>query len=328
MNPGDVYRPPGGPGDQRQRDQQGYLSPTQPNFPPVPSSATYPVLAQSPYQAPSSPYNSPGPLGQQQLPHSQSQPFVQYNNTGPQGMQQAQNTGGQRYSDPFNELPQPPPGGGYAEPSRQYPSQPNMAPTPVPFPPNNNLPQYNTQSPQAQPPLSPPRARFDSSVSYFSHGGTGTPPPGGPSYPYGLSDNRLASPPPLLPHMSSSSSSTYPPHPTTTPQGGLYSNHQDDDMNDSAPLLSHAHPDPRFGIPQSTSALSMGARYQLSDNGRTGPRAQEGDMGVVPGAWDNGGHTNGYGNGGLGADDDDVNVHYGPVPTRVVRRNRTQKRVA
>lgn len=98
-------------------------------------------------------------------------------------------------------------------------------------------------------------------------------------------------------------------------------------MNDSAPLLSHATPDARFGIPQSASAMSMRPQrtgYQLSDSGAVSgqqrPGQQDGDMGVVPGGWNNG--FNGPG------DEDDVNVHYGPVPTRVVRRNRTQKRVA
>lgn len=97
-------------------------------------------------------------------------------------------------------------------------------------------------------------------------------------------------------------------------------------MNDSAPLLAHATPDARFGIPQSTSAMSLRPQpsgYQLSDVGVTAQHTGHGaggDMGVVPGGWNAG--FNGPG------DDDDVNVHYGPVPTRVVRRNRTQKRVA
>lgn len=75
-------------------------------------------------------------------------------------------------------------------------------------------------------------------------------------------------------------------------------------MNDSAPLLNHARPDPRFGIgmqPQS---------YQLSD--RPGPGS---DAGVH--------FDNPYGNG----PQEESNVRYGPLPSRIVRRNRTQKRV-
>jgi len=162
-------------------------------------------------------------------------------------------------------------------------------------------------------PGSPPRARFDSNASYHSNHN---------SYPYGLNDTRLSSPPPLLQqHSSSSSFAPYPPQPTVRPQGGLYGNAQDDDINDSAPLLSHATPDARFGIPQSNSAMSMRpqqSRYQLSDTGAHGP-GQGGDIGVVPGGWSN--SFNGPG------DDEDVNVHYGPVPNRVLRRNRTQKKI-
>lgn len=78
----------------------------------------------------------------------------------------------------------------------------------------------------------------------------------------------------------------------------------------------------------------------------------EGDVGLLPGRWDDaGGYENGAGgyqnggggyqdgvggpgngydaNGGVvgGDEDDEANVHYGPVPARVLRRNRTQKRV-
>lgn len=112
--------------------------------------------------------------------------------------------------------------------------------------------------------------------------------------------------------------------PSYPPQG--YGNAADDDMNDSRPLLAHAAPDSRFGIPQSTSAMSMTApavRYQLSDAGA-------GDMGVTmyTGNGDAEGQ-NGFGTGdGVGAGgEDEVNMHYGPVPARIVRRNRTQKRV-
>ena len=94
-------------------------------------------------------------------------------------------------------------------------------------------------------------------------------------------------------------------------------------MNDSAPLLAHATPDARFGIPTSGSAMSLGnGRYQLSDVGTPSRvTGDESDIGMVPGGW-----NNGYPNGGM--DEDEDNVHYGPVPSRIVRRNRTQKRVA
>ena len=123
------------------------------------------------------------------------------------------------------------------------------------------------------------------------------------------------------------------------PQGGMYGGRPDDDMNDSAPLLAHATPDPRFGIPQSASAMSMRpspspSRIQLSDDGQRrpsgpggpgilrpgpGPHGPESDMGV-PRGWGPSFNTPG--------DDDENNVHYGPVPNRVLRRNRTQKKVA
>lgn len=133
---------------------------------------------------------------------------------------------------------------------------------------------------------------------------------------------------------------------------------------DSAPLLNHASVDPRFGIPQSHSAMSIRpeltgqgyaydnhnrgnspapgagpARYQLNDNGY-GPG---GDVGVIPNRWKGsgagslpGGYPDGgasgvmpeYGLGGMTPpEQEENNVHYGPVPTKVLRRNRTQKKV-
>lgn len=288
MNPGDVYRPPG---DQQQSPRplgarpQGYASSV-----PFPQSNTQPNMA---YQ---DTYNNPPPAGQ--IPPSHSQPFAPQH-TGRQSL------GG--YADPFND----PQTGGYNEPpgSRHYPSQPNLSShTPAPY--FNPL----AQGPPYQQSFSPPqRARFDSNVSYQSS----------QAYPYGLSDNRLSSPPPLLPqHSSVSSNLGYPPQPNLGPQGGLYGN-ADDDMTDSAPLLSHASVDPRFGIPESASSMSMRPpnRYQLSDVGSgVRPQGQESDIGVVPGGWDSSFNTP--------QDEDDTNVHYGPVPTRVLRRNRTQKKVA
>jgi chitin synthase len=81
------------------------------------------------------------------------------------------------------------------------------------------------------------------------------------------------------------------------------------DMNDSAPLLNHAQP--TFGLPHNNSG------YTLRDDGM-------GDMGMRASGP---GYPNGSFNGQPPADDERNNVHYGPVPTRVVRRNRTQKRV-
>ncbi len=109
----------------------------------------------------------------------------------------------------------------------------------------------------------------------------------------------------------------------------------DDDINDSAPLLAHAAPDPRFGIPQTSSAMSMrpgqAVRFQLEDNGRG--YGGESDIAAQNQNGFGNGNGNGYGGGGYGGgrggeDEDETMVHYGPVPTRVMRRNRTQKRVA
>ena len=292
MQSGDIYRPQGD--DEQPRQQQGYTSPTRTGFP---ASTTYPTVGYG-----SNLYDNPPPAPGQ-LPHSQSQPFATFPPTG-------------GYGDPFNDDPptQPIQQQGYADPpgSRHYSPQPSMSNT-VPFP--GSPPRQGTSPPQG------PRTRFQSNVSYHStHGLTNT-----PSYSY---DNRLASPPPLLPHHSSSSSvgQVYPPMPTTTPQGALYGGRaHDDDVNDSAPLLAHATPDARFGIPPSGSMQSLRPpnRYQLSDVGSPGRASGEGDMGIAPGSWD----ASRFPNGGPGEEDDN-NVHYGPVPNRIVRRNRTQKRVA
>lgn len=110
--------------------------------------------------------------------------------------------------------------------------------------------------------------------------------------------------------------------------GGLAGYTDDNDMSDSAPLLNHAQP--AFGIPHSASAT----RFQLRDDGM-------GDMGMRNQAIGQQGYPDSsigfgtQGSGGTGhqmgmgpsADEEENNMHYGPVPTRVVRRNRTQKRV-
>lgn len=179
-------------------------------------------------------------------------------------------------------------------------------------------------------PLSP-RLRTDSApaLHYQQQQQQQLPPPvtaPQPPGPYGSSpympDHRLSSPPPMLPH--SSSSSNYPPRPPygAMPPSNSYQGQMEDDANDQAPLLAHAHPSVRFGVPPSQSGMGLRpephARYQLSDSG-----SQVGG----PGA--------GMGMGGsdLGAmsydqdDEDGRTPHYGPVPSRMVRRNRTQKRV-
>lgn len=304
MNPGEIYRPPSA--QQQQAGPQGPRSPasyTSPNRTTFPQSTTYPNMPNPAHN----PYSDQQGVGQ--IHHSQSQPFPPYANA------PAQPPPGGGYADPFNDQHGQPV---YNEPpgSRHYPSHPNLGTpqmggtgTPAPYMDNrNSMPPSQSFSP-------PPRTRFDSNPSFQ------------PAPSYNSFDQRLSSPPPLLPtHSSNSSIPGYPPRPNVAPQGGFYGT-ADDDLTDSAPLLNHATPDARFGIPQSASAMSMRpppSRYQLSDSGTVpqlpGQGPPDGDMGVVPGGWDQG--FNGPG------DEDDVNVHYGPVPTRVVRRNRTQKRVA
>lgn len=225
----------------------------------------------------------------QQMHHSNSQPFGQAPYSDP-----LQAPGGQGYGDPFRDNGTSeqqwaqPPG------SHHYPSYPLM--------PNSNsavpLQHPSTSLSPSRPhiALEPARTRFDSNPAFIPHSG---------SFNNGVTmpDHRLSSPPPMLQH--TSSDMLYPPN-----QGGPYgmqhsssfgsnlAGGQDDgDLNDSAPLLNHAQP--AFG-PGSAS----GRGFQLRDDGDMGSRG-----------------------GALGADEEDVNVHYGPVPTRVVRRNKTQKRV-
>ncbi|WVR05534.1 hypothetical protein IAU60_002552 [Kwoniella sp. DSM 27419] len=316
MNPGDIYNPPNQqPYPPRRSD--GYSSPTHgPSYPYNGDNNVYsdPLQTHSPSGQPvmSNPYDQPQPF-----PHSHSQPVQ---------MSQPPN-----YGDPFSNPPEP--RQAWAEPqgSRHHASFPSLSQPPPPAPatgPRFSLPppqQYNHAPTPA--PLSPPRARFDSSGQlYGGQGGS----PGYMNMNVHMQDDRLSSPPPLMAHHSSSSSVTGLGHPSYPPHG--YGNHvaggPDDDINDSAPLLSHAAPDQRFGIPQSHSALSMRPRYQLNDGGP----GSTGDVGMIPGRWDDGDAE--AQNNGMAApgnhhapDEDEVNVHYGPLPTRVVRRNRTQKRV-
>ena len=337
MQPGDIYNP-------------------HPSFDPIipsemqtrsafPSSVTYPArLNQTP-----NPYNdSPPPIH-----HSQSQPFPTDQTRPMPPPFVSSHSQQQGYDDPFSDgahhypsqLTQPrplhevgsPSGPRIPLPSQPFPPYPQNPQQSQTFP--ANAQQFMQSPPQPPQHLSPPRlqtqrTRFDSTsnMSYV----TST------SQPYGLTDNRLASPPPMLQHHSSSSTAGigYPPrNPYDVGPPGA-----EDDINDSAPLLAHAAPDPRFGIPQSHSAMSIHpeSRYQLSDPGY----GHESDIGALTGrdggsedehmqgngnGYMNGhgqGYMNGNANGYGGGGDDEPMVHYGPVPARVLRRNRTQKRIA
>jgi chitin synthase len=320
MQPGEIFNP-NHPQNRRENDP---YSPNRSAFPP---STTYPFP--NPQGQMTNPYDNPPPAQhqfpplhqQQNVPHSQSTSFP-----------------AAPYADPFraqdNGAQQ-----GYADPpaSRHYASYPNFPSSPPAGPRPPSAAPYNLPQQSLSP--APHRTRFDSNVSYLS--AQSLAPSSTSPYPYGLADQRLTSPPPLLPAHSSSSdvgfAGGYPPRASTASiQAGLnqgYSSHHlgvgnDDDFNDSSPLINHATPDARFGIPQSQSAMSLRPTYQLSDRGST-PQPhvgyQDGDVGLGPGRWDDG-----YGNGhlpGAQEDDDGDNVHYGPVPARMVRRNRTQKRV-
>ncbi|KIS01741.1 chitin synthase [Cryptococcus deuterogattii 2001/935-1] len=316
MNPGDVYQPPqgynayGSPTRQNQRPPQPqppHLPPQQPPYPPPHQPAVQygDPFSASPQRPPTAPVQNMSPAWQepQGSHHHAAHPLQQASPTGPQSP---------RYSLPTQSM-------------SPFNGSPASAPAPAPYimgsPSHAHAPPIPASSPQ--------HTRFNMNPSYPLPQQQLTP---SYSYPNGI-DDRLTSPPPLMPHHSSHSSISAIPapvpdninySPSYPPQG--YGNTADDDMNDSHPLLAHAAPDPRFGIPQSASAMSMSApatRYQLSDTGA-------GDMGVpmYTGNGDAEGQ-NGFGTGdGVGADDEnEVNMHYGPIPARMVRRNRTQKRV-
>jgi chitin synthase len=332
MNPGDLYNP--NSPDRRDQYSGSRLPPSQ-SYP-----AQLPPPGRQPTFPPPNPYDqlSPMPTGPSSFPTSQSTPFPR---SGPTPTP---------YADPFHDNNGPPPPGQWENPpgSRHYASYPALpvSPPPVSGPGQGQGQGYGIQGPrQSLPPnqggqplaMSPPRqnlpppdmniprARFDSNVSYQSANSF---PATSNSQPYGLSDNRLASPPPLLPHHSSASSVGYPPGPFPHSTPHQYS-HQDDEM-DNAPLLNHASADPRFGAPYPSGARSPApARFQLQDGG---------DVGVMPNRWRHdsgldGGSQNGqpYGYGLGGGHEpppqDETNVRYGPLPTRVLRRNRTQKKV-
>ncbi|KAK4685228.1 chitin synthase, partial [Tremellales sp. Uapishka_1] len=291
MNPGDLYHDPRREQNQNQnpnqnQNQNPYASPTRQTFPP---SQTYPSVASYPAVNPL--FQTSSPQRPAQLPPSSSYPQA-------------------GYADPFNAPPEQNNGGGWD--AHNHPAYPATSPPPIPRPPTNPPPRSSAGF--AQPYPEPPRTRFDSNASYHSAGNLSA----ANSYPYGL-DDRLSSPPPLLPHHSSTSSiDGYPPNrpPTTFGYNGA-----EEDFNDSAPLLSHATPDARFGIPSSHSAMSMRPppnRFQLTDNGRQPMPMGDyggGDVGI----------SGGYSDADL--EKEEVNVHYEPVPKRVLRRGRTQKKV-
>lgn len=331
MNPGDLYNPDPNAPDPRDPYSASRLPPSQ-SYP-----AQLPHSARQPTFPPPNPYDNLAPAGQRPFPSSQSTPFPQF-----QGGSQPP------YGDPFHDNAGPvgpPPVGQWENTpgSRHHASYPVLPVSPPPqiqgnlHGPRQSLPPSQSQPLAMSPPrmqnlappdMNSPRTRFDSNVSY--HSANSVPP--SQSQPYGLMDNRLASPPPLLPQHSSSSSIGYPPRQVPFPHSNSQQYGLQDDETDSAPLLNHASADPRFGVPMNNGAASP-ARFQLQDGG---------DVGVMPNrwrhdsGWDNSsqnGSSNGqpFGYGLSGGNEppgqDESNVRYGPLPTRILRRNRTQKKV-
>lgn len=177
----------------------------------------------------------------------------------------------------------------------------NASPSPGPYP--NYPPSSSHEDPfrdgnwGGAPPVPPPPpqqpyaelGRTESNVSYNT--------------PYGLQDNRLQSPPPLFPSHSTGDMST-PGFSTSGP--GPYGHPLEDDFNDAQPLLTHARPHPSFNIhampPPPSAPYDPPIQGDASGRVRFDDPYQEG-----PG--------------------EQSNVHYGVPPARVLRRNRTQKRV-
>jgi chitin synthase len=284
------------PGDLFHDPSRRPYDPYDPNQHPNPHDPQPGHAGQQFAQAPYIPSTTPNPYDNQQqlhMRHSQSQPFPQAGYTDP--LQAPQQHG---YGDPFRD-------GGATEQqwdqpagSHHYPSYPvrpsSTAPAPLQHPSAALSPARQHMA------LEPAWTRFDSNPSYMNVPHSGSFSGNLPNMP----DNRLSSPPPLLQH--SSSDMLYPPGaggnyglPHSNSFGGSVAGPDEGDMMDSSPLLNHAQP--AFGPGSGSRSGRMG--YQLRDDGDMGTG------GVMPRA------------------DEDVNVHYGPVPTRVVRRNKTQKRV-
>ncbi|BEJ13237.1 hypothetical protein CspHIS471_0304110 [Cutaneotrichosporon sp. HIS471] len=120
------------------------------------------------------------------------------------------------------------------------------------------------------------------------------------STPY-MPDHRLSSPPQLFPSSNSAPGFS---------QSGPYGHPLEDDTNDAQPLLnSHSRPNPIFN-PHSTPPPSH-APYDPPMPGGGGGRVR---------------FDQPYGDHGWNEQERN-NLHYGPPPARVLRRNRTQKRV-
>lgn len=136
--------------------------------------------------------------------------------------------------------------------------------------------------------------------------------------PY-LPDTRLHSPPPLHQMNSAYGDLGYPPTPAP------YHGTQEDDYNDHAPLLNQPGQPGGYGMPA----------YQLTDEGAI-PMTQVHGHGYAPPLPPQSGppmtmqgirFDDPYGDGPHGHGEDQPRIHYGPLPTRQIRRNKTQKRV-
>ncbi|WOO85757.1 Chitin synthase 4 [Vanrija pseudolonga] len=229
------------------------------------------------------------------------------------------------------DIYQPPPGSQprrdnpYAAQPPQPPGQPGFPPPQPPLPHSSshqriasnpfNHPADNQQwAPPAppRPPTTDPQYRPSTAQSY--HSSNVHNPPNIPlqrmDSPYNLGDPRLTSPPPMG---GSHTDLSYPPR----QQPGGYGP-AEDDYGDAQPLLGHAYPDPRLG----GHATPSPRPYQLTDNGAT---PGHGDMGI---RFDPATRFNAPPSESRPYNDEPgSNLHYGPVPNRVLRRNRTQKKV-
>lgn len=230
------------------------------------------------------------------------------------------------------DIYQPPPG---SQPRRdnpyaaQPPGQPGFPPPQPPLPHSSshqriasnpfNHPADNQQwappAPPRPPTADPQPYRPSTAQSYHSSNVHNPPIPlQRMDSPYNLGDPRLTSPPPMG---GSHTDLSYPPRQQPGGYGPV-----DEEYGDAQPLLGHAYPDPRLG----GHATPSPRPYQLTDNGAApGGGGGHGDMGI---RFDPATHFNAppsesrpYNN------EPGSNLHYGPIPNRVLRRNRTQKKV-